>query len=107
LEYEEISDKTVVCAGTVPPRITAVWKKMPKNLKHIGGWADFRKSQIKELGQLQSISGNAIFFGNSQIKELGQLQSIGGDAYVEENSPLVNLLKSKKIVKGEIVEIKF
>ena len=184
LESEEISDKTVVCAGDISSSTTASWKKMPENLKHIGGDAYFEDSQVKELGQLKSIGGGAYFgdsqvkdlgqlksiggytyfkdsqikdlgqlksiggytyfkdsqikdlgqlkniggsadfkdsqvkdlgqlksiggdayFGDSQVKDLGQLKSIGGDVFIEKNDPLVNLLKSKEIVKGEIVEM--
>jgi len=163
LNTEEISDKTVVCTGSVSLKIAAAWEKMPKNLKYIGGNADLRDSQIKELGKLQSIGGNAwfrdsqikelgqlqsiggyagfensrikelgqlqsigggtdfensrikelgqlqsiggdVWFGGSQIKELGKLRSIGGEAYAEKNSPLIKLLKSKKIVRGGIIE---
>ena len=43
------------------------------------GDANFRNSQITDLGQLQSIGGYADF-GDSQITDLGQLQSIGGGA---------------------------
>ena len=48
------------------------------------GSADFRNSQIKDLGQLQSIGGYA-YFSDSQIKDLGQLRSIGGDAYFSDS----------------------
>lgn len=59
------------------------------SLQYIGGFANFRDSQITNLGNLQSIGGNA-FFINSQIIDLGNLQSIGKDAYFS-NSQIMDL----------------
>lgn len=47
--------------------------------KIIFGNADFRSSQITDLGQLQIIGGN-VDFSYSQITDLDQLESIGGNA---------------------------
>ena len=47
--------------------------------KIIFGDADFRGSQIKNLGSLRSIGGNADF-RDSQVEDMGSLRSIGGDA---------------------------
>ena len=53
--------------------------KLFKDIKIIEGNADFSDSQIKDLGNLESIGGNALF--NSQIKDLGDLRTIGGYAW--------------------------
>ena len=61
----------------------------------LDGDADFRNSQITDLGQLQSIGGYADF-RNSKITDLGQLQSIGGDADFE-GSHITSLGQLKSI----------
>lgn len=55
------------------------WKLIFNNIRHIEGTADFEKSEITSLSNLQSIGRNAYFKG-SQITDLGNLQSIGGNA---------------------------
>lgn len=49
------------------------------NLQLIGGFVDFSNSKITNIGNLQKINGNA-YFSNSQITNLANLQSIGGHA---------------------------
>ena len=49
------------------------------SLRSIGGNADFRDSQVEDMGSLRSIGGDADF-GRSQVKSLGLLESIGGNA---------------------------
>ena len=51
------------------------------SLRSIGGSANFKYSQIKSLGLLESIGGNADF-RDSQVEDMGSLRSIGGDAYI-------------------------
>ena len=50
------------------------------NLQIIGRGADFHGSKITSLGNLESIGGIA-YFGGSEVTDLGNLQSIGGEAY--------------------------
>jgi hypothetical protein len=50
-----------------------------KKTKIILGNADFRDSQITDLGQITTIGGNAVFI-YSQVTDLGQLTTIGGNA---------------------------
>ena len=52
--------------------------------KIIFGDADFRGSQIKNLGSLRSIGGNADF-RDLQVEDMGSLRSIGGDANFERS----------------------
>ena len=49
------------------------------SLRSIGGNADFRDLQVEDMGSLRSIGGSANF-KYSQIKSLGLLESIGGNA---------------------------
>ena len=49
------------------------------SLRSIGGNADFRDLQVEDMGSLRSIGGDADF-GRSQVKSLGLLESIGGNA---------------------------
>lgn len=53
--------------------------KLFEKVKHISGDADFRNSQITDLGNLREIGGNADF-SDSQITSLGNLERIGRDA---------------------------
>jgi hypothetical protein len=48
------------------------------NLQHILGDADFRDSEIENLGNLITIGGNAEL-NRSKVKDLGNLKTIGGD----------------------------
>ena len=59
------------------------------NLKSIGGDADFRGSKVTSIGNLELIGGCANFDG-SQITDLGILKLIGGDAHFE-GSQIINL----------------
>ena len=54
------------------------------SLRSIGGNADFRDLQVEDMGSLRSIGGSANF-KYSQIKSLGLLESIGGDANFERS----------------------
>ena len=49
-------------------------------LRRIGGDANFNYSKIKTLGKIETIGRDAIFT-NSQVEDLGELQSIGRDAF--------------------------
>ena len=46
------------------------------NLQSVGGWLDLSGTQIKDLGNLQSVGEN-LYLSGTQIKDLGNLQSIG------------------------------
>lgn len=65
------------------------------NLETISGNVDFDNSKIKNLGKLKRIDGKANF-SHSNIKDLGNLEYIGGDAWFF-NSETVSLAKVKKI----------
>ena len=69
----EINNNTVVLLGDF---IGKEINYVPKNLLYISGDADFRDSQITDLGNLTSIGLYADFRG-SQIRDLGNLTSIG------------------------------
>ena len=64
-------------------------------LQSIGGNAKFSFSKITNLGKLQKIGGDANF-KYSNITDLGELQKIGGDAFFD-NSNITNLGKLQKI----------
>jgi len=59
--------------------------------KHIIGSANFRDSQVENLGNLTTIGGDALF-SESQVKNLGNLSTIGGRARFR-NSQIENLGK--------------
>ena len=61
------------------------------DLQKIGGNANFRDSNVTTLGKLQSIGG-FVNFVNTKITNLGDLQSIGEDAYFY-NSKITDLGK--------------
>ena len=65
------------------------------NLESIGGLTRFENSQVRDLGNLESIGKNA-YFTNSQITNLGNLESIGGFAFFE-NSQVRDLGNLKSI----------
>lgn len=60
-----------------------------KKVKRIKTNADFKHSQVTNLGSLESIGWNANF-GHSLIKDLGNLKSIGQSAFFE-HSQVTNL----------------
>lgn len=66
-----------------------------KNIKKIKGEADFRYSQIQNLGNLKTISGSAIF-SYSQIQNLGNLETISGSV-IFSHSKVENLGNLKTI----------
>ncbi|GIW66639.1 MAG: hypothetical protein KatS3mg095_0537 [Candidatus Parcubacteria bacterium] len=89
--------------------------KTLNNLEEIGWNADFRNSQVEDLGNLRRIRFDAIFsnskiktlsnleeigrdadFRNSEIEDLGKLRMIGRKIYVNnKNKNLIRLLKGK------------
>ena len=71
---------------------------IPKLTRIILGNADFRYSEISNLGKLTSIGGNTDF-SDSQVTDLGNLTTIGGDAYFR-NSQVTSLGKLIKIGNG-------
>ena len=102
MEEDEISDETVVFTGNL--KVPSSWEKMPKKLVYIGGDANFRNSQVEDLGELETIGRDANFmdsqienlgkletiggsadFGDSQIENLGKLETIGGDTYFRDS----------------------
>ena len=75
-----------------------VESKIPNlgNLKTIKGYVDFAYSLIPDLGKLEYLGG--AHFGYSQIKDLGNLESIDGIGNVSfSNSQITNLGKLKTI----------
>ncbi len=73
-----LNDGTIIAENLYSQDVLA---KFPKNLKYVVGRLDFSNSglQSKNLGQLESISGDANFRA-SQLQSLGQLKNIGGEA---------------------------
>jgi hypothetical protein len=51
------------------------------NLQSVGGDLDLQNSKIESLGNLQSVGGYLDLF-NTKIESLGNLQSVGGDLYL-------------------------
>ena len=70
------------------------------NLQIIGGDADFRKTKITKLERLQKIVGNADF-RDSRIEYLDDLQIIGGDSNFR-NSQVIDLGSLKIIGRDAI-----
>ena len=67
----------------------------PKTTEIIIGDADFRNSEVQDLGNLVTIGGDATFY-DSQVQSLGNLQTIGGYAAFE-NSKIQSLGKLQTI----------
>ena len=63
------------------------------SLRSIGGNADFRDLQVEDMGSLRSIGGDADF-GRSQVKSLGLLESIGGNADFRDSQVDMGSLRS-------------
>ncbi len=82
LGVDELDDDTVILANNISFKLIM---EMPENLRVIKGNVDFWGSQIKTLGQLESIGGFACF-KDSRIKTLSKLKSIGGYANFEGSS---------------------
>ena len=66
-------------------------------LQNIGGSAVFYYSRIRNLGKLQSIGGNADFY-KSEIINLGQLQNVGGNIYIRESALTEKDFENIKVV---------
>ena len=91
-EYYNCTEEKICVGDYIPKEETRCPYKV------ILGNADFRYSNVTNLGDLQKIEGNAIF-SFSKITNLGKLQSIGG--FVDfEDSNITNLEKLQIIGKG-------
>ena len=91
-EYYNCTEEKICVGDYIPKEETRCPYKV------ILGNADFRYSNVTNLGDLQKIEGNAIF-SFSKITNLGKLQSIGGSAYFEDSN-ITNLEKLQIIGKG-------
>ena len=52
------------------------------NLQSVGGYLDLEGTQIKDLGNLQSV-GRWLELRGTQVKDLGNLQSVGGNLWLK------------------------
>ncbi|GBD34816.1 hypothetical protein HRbin35_00567 [bacterium HR35] len=109
LEADKVTDETVVLWGDFTSKIAQTWTKFPNNLKFIRGDADFRNSQVEDLGNLRRIGGNA-YLGNSRIKTLKNLEEIGGYVYfansqVEDLGNLRRIGRSVTFVNSRITTL--
>ncbi len=68
-------------------------------LKIIEGDATFSKSKVVRLSNLEEIKGNANFF-NSEVKDLGKLEKIGGNSSFEYSK--IKTLGNLKSIGGNV-----
>ena len=113
LTMDELTDKTLVLAGNFDGRKQ---EKIPKELRIVGGNANFIDSPITDLRNLEYILGNADFlfkitdlknlrviggnayFVNSSVEDLGNLERIEGCAYFEGSK--IADLKNLRVIGG-------
>jgi hypothetical protein len=67
-------------------------------LENIGGYADFRYSRVESLRSLKEIGGN-VYFRDSKIENLGSLKTIGGYANFRYSN--IEDLGSLKTIGGD------
>jgi len=98
IEVKVLEDKTLEISHYKQPFHDVSFKDLGidendlfKNISRIEGNADFSKSQMEDLGNLQSIGGDADFSRKSLVKNLGNLRSIGGNADFSFNNKIKTL----------------
>jgi len=96
LPFEPFKNLTEVGGDLEIPHLNI---KSLGSIKKIGGNADLNH-ELEDLGDLKEVGGNLDLYMNRQLKTFGNLETIGGDLYMEESE--VKNIGNLKYVGGDV-----